>query len=150
MIYLTYGGELPDCSDVPAHIRGIVKATNNYVGMPEHEIVDALKPQAGEIVLNKVTMGAFCSTGVEARLRALGVTEVVATGVSTNNCVGMTAMEASDRGFGTVLVSDATGTCSDRMQAAYEEMFSRLWGRVLDTRAVIAEIQANAGTLAAQ
>src|SRR5438105_6978078 len=28
VIYLTYGGELADCSDVPAHIRGIVKATN--------------------------------------------------------------------------------------------------------------------------
>jgi nicotinamidase-related amidase len=150
VFFITYGGETADCSDVPRHIRGIVQATRNHVGQPEHDIMDALKPLPGEPVLNKVTMGAFASTGIEARLRALGVSEVVVTGVSTNNCVGMTAMEASDRAFGAVLVSDATGTCSDRMQMNFEEHFTRLWGRVLTAEQVIAELKAHAHGLAAQ
>lgn len=140
VVYVTYGAEHEDCSDVPRHIRGIVKATNNIEGQKEHEIVDAIAPQANETVLNKVTMGAFASTGIESRLRAMGVTEIVTVGVSTNNCVGMTAMEASDRGFGVVLVSDATGTCDDDAQAAFEAMFLRLWGRVLSTDDVTAEL----------
>ena len=99
VVYLTYGAETADCSDVPRHIRNLVKATNNIEGQIEHEIVEAVKPIEDEIVLNKVTMGGFGSTGIESRLKAMGITEIVAVGVSTNNCVGMTAMEASDRGF---------------------------------------------------
>ncbi len=49
-----------------------------------------------------------------------------------------------------VLVSDATGTCSDRMQQAYEEMFLRLWGRVLSTSETIAEIKAENAAKAAE
>lgn len=140
IVYVTYGAEQADCSDVPIHIRGIVKATSNIEGYREHEIIDVIKPQDGELVLNKVTMGAFGSTGIESRLRAIGISEIVTVGVSTNNCVGMTAMEASDRGFGVVLVSDATGTCDDEAQAAFEAMFLRLWGRVLPTNEVVEEL----------
>lgn len=140
VLYVTYGAEQEDCSDVLSHIRGIVQATNNIEGHKEHEIIDAIKPQAGELVLNKVTMGAFGSTGIESRLRAQGISEIVTVGVSTNNCVGMTAMEASDRGFGVALVSDATGTCDDEAQAAFEAMFLRLWGRVVTTGEVIDEL----------
>jgi nicotinamidase-related amidase len=140
VVYLTYGAEKDDCSDVPRHIRGLVKATNNIEGHKEHEIVEVVGPIDGEIVLNKVTMGGFGSTGIESRLRALGVSEIVTVGVSTNNCVGMTAMEASDRGFGVVLVSDATGTCDDEAQDAFEAMFLRLWGRVMNTNDVINEL----------
>ena len=142
VIFITYGAETPDCSDVARHIRAFVKATDNKVGKAEHDIVDALKPLPHEPVLNKTTMGAFGSTGIDSRLRALGVAELVVVGVSTNNCVGMTAMEAADKGYGVVLVSDATGTCSDRMQTAFEEMFLRLWGRVLTTAETISELRA--------
>jgi len=140
VIYLTYGAETHDCSDVPPHIRGLVQATNNIEGQKEHEIVESVMPYENELVLNKVTMGGFASTGLESRLRALGITEIVVVGVSTNNCVGMTAMEASDRGFGVILVADATGTCDDEAQAAFENMFLRLWGRVATTDEVIADL----------
>ena len=148
VIYITYGAELPDCSDVPKHIRKLVIATNNIAGEIEHEIVDELKPLPNEPVLNKVTMGAFGSTGIDTLLKAKGITEIVCTGVSTNNCVAMTAMEASDRGYSVVLASDATGTCSDEMQDAYIAMFLRLWGKVKTTEEIIAEIGDNAAALA--
>ena len=125
VVYVTYGAELPDCSDVPEHIRELVRATNNIAGQPEHDIVDELKPQADEPVLNKVTQGAFASTGIDTLLKAKGITEIVVTGVSTNNCVGMTSMEASDRGYRVVLAADATGTCSDEMQDAFLTSFRR-------------------------
>ena len=148
IIYVTYGAELPDCSDVPKHIRKLVIATNNKAGEIEHEIVDELKPLPSEPVLNKVTMGAFGSTGIDTLLKAKGITELVCTGVSTNNCVGMTAMEASDRGYSVVLASDATGTCSDEMQDAYIAMFLRLWGKVQTTEEIIEEISASADQIA--
>lgn len=150
VIYVTYGAELADCSDVPEHLRKLVRATNNRAGEPEHDIVAALAPKDNEPVLNKVTMGAFGSTGIDTLLKAKGISELVCTGVSTNNCVGMTAMEAADRGYGVVLANDATGTCSDEQQDAFVTMFRRLWGRIVDCDEIIQEInqpqaQASAG-----
>ena len=150
VIYFTVGATLPDYSDAPARQRTFFEATNNTAGNREHEIVEALAPRAGEPVLNKVTMGAFGSTGIDALLKAKGISEVVATGVSTNNCVGMTVMEAADRGYGAVLVSDATGTCSDEMQEVTLQSFRRLWGRVMTTDDVIAELGAGTPALRAQ
>jgi biuret amidohydrolase len=95
-------------------------------------------------------MGAFGSTGIDSHLRALGVTELVVVGVSTNNCVGMTAMEAADKGYGVVLVTDATGTCSDHMQQAFEKMFLRLWGRVVTTAEAITELSSQNAAKAAE
>jgi nicotinamidase-related amidase len=140
VIYLTYGAELEDYSDTPAHMLRIVEATNNRAGHEEHEIVEALRPRSGELVLNKKTMGGFGSTGIDTNLKAMGIETVVVVGVSTNNCVAMTAMEACDHQYGVVVVSDATGTDSDEMQNATLTMLQRLWARVLTTDEVVAEL----------
>ena len=141
VIYVTYGSELPDHGDAPLHLKKWLQATHNFAGSPEHEIVAELKPEKGDLVLNKNTMGAFGSTGIDAHLKSMGISELVMVGVSTNNCVGMTAMEASDRQYGVAIVSDATGTCSDDMQDAYLKTWRRLWGRVASTDEVIAELR---------
>ncbi|MEL7538724.1 MAG: isochorismatase family cysteine hydrolase [Pseudomonadota bacterium] len=140
VIYVTYGAHLPDASDVPDHIAGIVKATNNIAGRPEHEVVSQLTPEPGELVLNKTTMGAFRSTGIDSHLKAMGVRTIVCVGVSTNNCVGMTAMEACDSQYHVVVVDDATGTDSDDMQNATITMLKRLWARIMSTDEVIASL----------
>ena len=142
VVYITYGANMPDASDVPAHIAGIVKATNNIAGQPEHEIVAALAPKPDELVVNKTTQGAFRSTGIDSHLKAMGVKSVVCVGVSTNNCVAMTAMEACDAQYRVVMVSDGTGTDSEEMQNATLTMLKRLWSRVMTTDEVIAELRA--------
>jgi nicotinamidase-related amidase len=141
VIYLTVGSVMSDYSDAPAHMRRFYEATNNHEGTKEHEIVAELTPHADEPVFNKVTMGGFASTGLGAYLTTHNIETIVVTGVSTNNCVGMTGMEAADRGFGVVLASDASGTCSDEMQSAFERTFERLWGRVANTQSIIEEIK---------
>ncbi|MDJ0928258.1 MAG: isochorismatase family cysteine hydrolase [Gammaproteobacteria bacterium] len=148
VIYITYGANLPDCSDVPRHMAGIIKATNNIAGQPEHEIVGALRPETGELVLNKTTQGAFRSTSIDTQLRAMGIETVVCVGVSTNNCVAMTAMEACDSQYGVVVVSDATATDSEEMQDATLNMLRRLWARVMTTDEVIAELTGEQRTAA--
>ena len=148
VIYLTYGSNVRDYSDMPPHMIRIVQATNNRVGEKEHEIVDALRPEPGDLVINKTTQGAFGSTGIDSNLKAMGISTIVVVGVSTNNCVAMTAMEACDRHYGVVVVSDATGTDSEAMQQATLETLRRLWSRVLTTDEVIDEIGGRAGQAA--
>ena len=79
---------------------------------------------------------------LDSSLRALGVDTVVSTGVSTNNCVAMTSMEACDLQYRVVVTSDATGTDSDEMQEATLTMLRRLWARVLTTDEVLSELHA--------
>ncbi len=143
VVYVTYGANLPDCSDVPAHLREIVRSTNNIEGHEEHEIVAALTPEPGELVLNKTTMGAFRSTAIDTHLRAMGIRTVVCVGVSTNNCVAMTAMEACDAQYQVVMVDDATGTDSEEMQIATINMLRRLWSRVMTCDEVISELKSS-------
>ena len=140
VVHVTLGPTQADFSDAPKHLRAWFQATDNHAGNPEHEIVAGLEPLPGETVFNKVTIGAFGSTAIDSYLRGQGIEELVVTGVSTNNCVGMTAMEAADRQYGVALVSDATGTCSDEMQHWTLRSFQRLWGRVMSTDEVIKEL----------
>ena len=69
---------------------------------------------------------------------------MVTVGVSTNNCVAMTSMEACDLQYRVVVVSDGTGTDSDDMQTATLTMLKRLWARVLTTDEVLTELQQGA------
>ncbi len=144
VIYVKVGAFKPDLSDAPPHLRAFFQITNNYEGSPDNQIVEALAPQPGEPIVLKNTMGAFASSNLGEVFQRLGVKTAVYVGVSTNNCVDTTAREAADRGYGSILVSDATGTCSDRMQEVTLESFRRLWGRVETTESLIAELQHNA------
>ena len=144
IIHVTVGSERADFSDSPRHVRAFFEMCNNTAGSREHEIVDELKPLPGETVINKTTMGAFASCNLEAVLHQRGIKEIVFTGISTNNCVDTTAREAADRNFCSVLVSDATGTCSDEMQDLTLASFKRLWGRVMSCDEVIAELKESA------
>ncbi len=145
VVFVTLGPQQPDYSDAPVHLRKWFEATHNHAGTREHEVVDELKPLAGELVLNKTTIGAFTSTAIDTALRGKGISNIVVTGVSTNNCVGMTAMQAADLQYGVAMVSDATGTCSEAMQASTLASFRRLWGKVVSTEQVITEMHASAG-----
>ena len=140
VIYVTLGARSADYSDAPGYLRDFFQTCHNHRGTRENDVVDALKPMPGEPILLKNTMGAFASTPLAALFDRLGVKTAVYVGVSTNNCVDTTAREASDRGYASIIVSDATGTCSEAMQQSSLESFRRLSGRVVSTDEAIGEL----------
>lgn len=79
-------------------------------GSAGHEIVPELAPEPGEVVLDKPGKGSFYATDLETILRALGITHLVVTGVTTEVCVQSTVREANDRGFESLVLSDCTGS----------------------------------------
>ena len=116
---------------------------NHSVGhRPELEIDPALTPQLGEQIINKLSAGTFATSGLEQRLRHQGIESVVVTGVTSDVCVTTTAREAADRGFQTVLVSDACTTWSDQMHTASLETFNLALGWVRTTQQIIDLLQA--------
>ena len=135
------GAALPDASDAPLHMRKLFAEFHNHVGSREHEILDELKPRAGEHVLRKTTIGAFASTNIDSLLRALGCEQLYLAGVSTNMCVETTAREAADRGYLVTLVEDACGTTHEDLHHVTMRNFQRLFGRVRSTDQALAEMQ---------
>ena len=140
IIYLTIGARKPDASDVPRHVRKFFSELENYEGSREHEIIDELKPEPGDIVLNKTTIGAFASTGIDSLLRSLDCDQLYMVGVSTNMCVETTAREAADRGYAVTLVDDACGTNRSEYHDMTMTNFQRLFGRVRTTDQVLDEL----------
>lgn len=74
------------------------------------EIKESARPTPSEPVIPKSAHSAFIGTDLESRLREAGVDAVVIVGLTTNHCVSTTARMASDLGFDTYVVADATAT----------------------------------------
>jgi len=71
------------------------------------DLIPELNQQPTDIVVTKRTWGAFASTDLEDRLKALDVTQVVIVGVATGTGVEATARQAYELGFNVTLVIDA-------------------------------------------
>jgi len=140
VVYITQGAERADCADTPPHMRRFYAATGNHAGSREHDILDALAPRPEDFVVNKRSIGAFASTGIDSLLRSLGREQLFVTGISTNMCVETTAREAADRGYAVTLVEDACATTHADLHEATLRNFRRLFGRVLSTDEVISEL----------
>lgn len=141
VIYLTVGSEAADYSDAPAHLRRVFEWSNNRAGQREHEILEEVKPEQGEFVLNKTTADAFSSSAIDSLLRTLGIEYLLVTGVATDQCVGSTARQAAERGYHCVMVEDCTATLCETWQRTWLVTFQMLFGRVSTTDEVLAELE---------
>ena len=99
-------------------------------GEPGNQIVDALAPIEGEIVIDKPGKGMFWATGIHERLQALGITHLVFAGVTTEVCVQTSMREANDRGYECLLVEDATESYFPEFKAATIRMIAAQGGIV--------------------
>lgn len=78
-------------------------------GSWDAEIVDALRPEPSDVVIDKSRYSAFHSTRLPAILTSLGVNTLVLCGVTTNICVESTARDAAQHDYHVVVVADAVG-----------------------------------------
>lgn len=77
-------------------------------GEPGCEIIEPLRPVAGEWIIDKPGKGMFYATGIDERLRLRGISHLVFMGVTTEVCVQTSMREANDRGYDCLLIEDCT------------------------------------------
>jgi nicotinamidase-related amidase len=92
------------------------------MGEPGNQIIDALAPVAGEIVIDKPGKGAFYATGLQSMLQQRGITRLLFAGVTTEVCVQTSMREANDRGYDSLLLEDCTESYFPQFKAATLDM----------------------------
>jgi len=86
-------------------------------------VVDDIKPQEGDIVIEKKTYSGFFKTELDEKLKTLGVTELTITGCVTNICIMYTASDAVLRGYKvTVPKNCSAGLDPDDHEFAFRQM----------------------------
>ena len=91
-------------------------------GEPGNQIIPALEPRAGEIVIDKPGKGMFYATPLQDMLQARNITHLLFMGVTTEVCVQTSMREANDRGYDGLLLEDCTESYFPHYKAATLEM----------------------------
>jgi len=104
-------GEL---SDHPYGIlKGVVDSTAFVKGEWGAAIVDALAPQAGDVVVEgKRGLDTFATTNLDFILRARGITTIALGGFLTNCCVESTMRTGYEKGYDVITLSDCVAATS--------------------------------------
>jgi nicotinamidase-related amidase len=71
------------------------------------EIVPALAPQPGDLVIPKQTYSPFVCSDIDAQLRQRGIERLYITGLHTDCCCRHTSGDAFQRGYDLVWITDA-------------------------------------------
>jgi nicotinamidase-related amidase len=131
----TREAHLPDLSDCPPakRLRGSPSLRIGDVGPmgrilvagePGNQIVSALAPIPGELVIDKPGKGAFYATRLHEALQDRGISQLVFMGVTTEVCVQTSMREANDRGYDGLLVEDGTESYFPEFKAATVAMIT--------------------------
>ncbi len=122
VIYLRLCGERADRGDLhrlfkKSYEDGLVRGFAGVYPVQSEtaaDIIDVLKPEDEDVIVNKTTFSPFASSNIDGILKSMNITTLVFTGLATSQCVETTARDASDRGYEVFLIEDA--------QADYDEM----------------------------
>jgi nicotinamidase-related amidase len=74
-----------------------------------------VKPEPGDIEIEKIRFDSFIETDLDEQLRANGIDTLIVTGVSTDCCVDSTSRSAFQRDYDVFVVADACAAGSSHM-----------------------------------
>ncbi len=128
---ITFTDDYHELSPNPYGIlKGVVDSKSFRQGTWGAEIVDVLKPQPGDIVIEgKRGLCGFATTNLDFILRSKGISTIALGGFLTNCCVESTMRTGYEKGYDVVTLKDCTATLSEEEQRVAVEknypMFSR-------------------------
>jgi ureidoacrylate peracid hydrolase len=110
-------------------------------GTWDWQIVDELRPQPGDMVIHKTRYDGFARTTLDADLKALGVRNLLFTGIATNICVESTARHGFFLDYWPILIADAVNAAGpDVTRQATLWAFENVFGWVTDSASAVATL----------
>ena len=113
----------------------------NYLLLPkegeESQIVPELLPKENDIVVLKTTDSALTGTNLRLILRNMGITDVIATGIFTDQCVSSTVRSLADESFGVVVIDDCCAAATDELHRHELETINMIYCHVVQKHEVL-------------
>ena len=97
------------------------------------EVIDELKPQKSDFIIEKRRYSAFYETGLDMLLRELQVDTLILTGLATEICVKHTAADAFYRGYKIIVPKDCVATFKDEDHEWGLKYMERIYGAEITT-----------------
>jgi ureidoacrylate peracid hydrolase len=110
-------------------------------GSKEFELIEELKVEEGDILLDKDRYSAFFGTPLDLILKEKGVKTLIVTGLASNVCCESTAREAFFLNYRVIFVDDLNVTLNDEMHRWAVENIRLVFGYVLSSDELIAKLQ---------
>lgn len=112
-------------------------------GTGDEEIIDAIAPEAGDIIIDKQRWSAFHATNLDLTLRSLGIEHVIIGGLVTDGCLMTSVFDAYFRDYRVHLVKDMCATSNEGAHmAAILMMANWVYGiEIYDTGEVLKRLQ---------
>jgi nicotinamidase-related amidase len=110
-------------------------------GPESADIVPALAPLRGELVVTSRVYDKFLDTSLDLALRSRDITHLLITGVTTDVCVNSTVLAAANRNYLVTVVTDGVATIDEAIQAACFDIWHRKFARLRTTAEIISELK---------
>ncbi len=94
-------------------------------------MVDPLRPEPGDLLIEKRRYSAFFETDFDRQLRAREIDTLVVAGATTNVCVDSTVRDAYFRGYDVVVLEDCVASYEQDLHAATLRNVDLLFGMVV-------------------
>lgn len=148
---ITFTDDYHELSSQPYGIlKGVVDSRSFRKGSWGAEIVDVLKPQPGDIIIEgKRGLCGFATTNLDFILRSRGIQTVALGGFLTNCCVESTMRTAYEKGYNVITLKDCTATLSEEEQNLAVEKNYPMFSRPLDHNEFLTELAGEAAAVTA-
>jgi nicotinamidase-related amidase len=113
---------------VPGDLEFKIFGEHAVAGSKGAEVVPALAPKAGDVVIPKRFYSAFTQTDLDATCTTQSIDKMLIVGQHTNCCCRHTAYDAFRRGIELGVVSDATCVFQPMVGDAYDQVQSDALG----------------------
>ena len=112
----------------PSHFRKGKPRLNRSASI--FQIIDELKPEPNDIIIDKSRYSAFFKTKLESILHKSSIDTLLIVGVATNVCCESTVRDAFFRNFRVIVLSDLNATYSRQAHNASLENIRNCFGIV--------------------
>ncbi len=131
---ITFTEDYHELSPTPYGIlKGVVDSKSFRKGTWGAEIVDVLKPQAADIVIEgKRGLCGFATTNLDFILRSRGISTIALGGFLTNCCVESTMRSGYEKGYEVITLKDCTATLSEEEQRVAVEKTYPMFSKPMD------------------
>lgn len=133
----------PECGEEhkscwPGHFRKYLDGDRELEGPA---VVDELRPEPGDRVIDKYGYGAFHNTNFLDTLHALGIDQLVVTGTVTQICVEETVREGFHENVEMVVVRDGVASFDAQLHEATLKNLAMKFARVATAEEVVSAFQ---------